>query len=137
MEELQLRLSGWTAFSAVMLMLAGIFGIIDGLVAIFNDKAFIVTDDQVVWFDITAWGWFHLILGVIVLAAGWSIMSNATWGRVAGILAASVHAVVSLPFITVYPWWTILIIALDVIVIYGLMVPAQLEETSGPNTGMS
>lgn len=128
-EQFQVRLSGWTAFAGVILVMAGALGALDGLIAIFKDEVYLVGDDAVITFDLTFWGWVHLLMGGLVMGAGFAVLNNATWGRAVGIVAAFFHALVQIPFITVYPWWTIIIIALDVIIIYGLMVPPRLEDT--------
>jgi hypothetical protein len=125
---MEVRTSGWTAFSAVMLVMAGIFGMFDGLVAIFEDEVYLIGDEAVVAFDLTTWGWIHFLVGAGVFAAGLAVMQGATWARLVGVSAAFLHAAVTIWFITLAPWWTIAIIAIDVIVIYGLMVPPQVVE---------
>jgi hypothetical protein len=124
-----MRVSGWTLFSAVMLIMAGTFAVFDGFVAVFQDEVYLVTEDQLIAFDFTTWGWIHIIIGVIVFAAGLAVAGGAAWGRAVGAAAAFTHAVVSLGFITAYPLWTILIIAIDIIIIYGLLVPPELESS--------
>jgi len=71
--------------------------------------------------DYTAWGWTHLILGVLLLAAGAAIFSGRVWGRTIGVIAALLSAVVNFAFIAAYPLWSVLIITIDVLVIYALV----------------
>ena len=72
--------------------------------------------------DYTAWGWAHLILGIVIVAAGAAVLNGRTWGRLVGMAMAVVSALVSLTFIAAYPAWSIIIIAIDVFVIYALCV---------------
>jgi hypothetical protein len=119
------KISGWTAFAAVMLIVAGIFGAINGLVALIHDEVYVVGEDQIVAFDFTQWGWIHLIGGIVVAAAGFAVTGGATWGRIVGIVAAMLHATIQIAFIAAFPFWTLTIIAIDIIVIYGLLVHGE------------
>jgi hypothetical protein len=118
------EVSGWTVgfavFAGVMLMLVGIFHVFTGLAAIIEDEFFVVGVNYAYEFDATAWGWIHLIAGVIVIAAGYGIFNGATWARIVGITLASLSAVANFFFIPYQPVWAILIIALDVLVIAAL-----------------
>jgi hypothetical protein len=125
------RPSGWAVgfvvFAAVMMMLAGGFQTIAGIAAIFEDEFFVVGPNYVYDIDVTAWGWIHLILGVILFAAGAGVLSGATWARVVGITLASLSAFANFFFIPYYPVWSIVIIALDVAVIWALSVYGRRE----------
>jgi hypothetical protein len=116
--------SGWTVglvvFAGVMLMLVGVFHALAGLAAIIDDKYIVVGPNYAYDLDVTAWGWIHLIIGVIVIAAGYGVFSGATWARVVGITLASLSAIANFFFIPYQPVWAILIIALDVLVIAAL-----------------
>lgn len=125
-----MRTSGWVLFASLMLVLAGIFGIIDGLVAIINNEVYVVTEDAIIGLDFTMWGVIHLAVGTVVLAAGLSVVSGAPWARAIGIVAAMMGAISQIWFITAFPLWSISIIALDVLVIYGLVVHG--EEVEAP-----
>lgn len=120
-----MRTSGWVVFASIMLVLAGMFGIIDGLVAIVNNEVYLVTKDGIVAFDFTTWGWIHLILGIIVFIAGFAVMSGQLWARIVGVLAATLSAVSQIAFITAFPLWSVTIIAIDVIIMYGLLVHGE------------
>jgi hypothetical protein len=111
---------GWAFFASFMLMLSGIFQGLYGLVAIFNDKYFVATANQLLLFDVSQWGWIHLITGIVVFFAGLSILSGSMFGRVVGIIVALLSAIVSLANIGLYPVWSIIVITLDVLVIYAL-----------------
>lgn len=118
------NVSGWTVgfavFAGVILMLVGVFHALAGLAAIIDDQYFVVTSNYAYELDTTAWGWIHLIFGVIVIAAGYGIFNGATWARVVGIALASLSAIGNFFFIPYQPVWAVLIIALDVLVIAAL-----------------
>ena len=116
------RQSGWAIYAAVMLGLAGTFGMINGLIAIINDEVYAVGEERIVAFDFTQWGWVHLIGGGVVLLAALGLSTGAVWARVIGVLVASLHALAQVAFIEAYPFWALTIIALDIMVIYGCLV---------------
>ena len=110
---------GWIWFAAMMTVLLGVFNVIDGLVALFNDKLFLVGNNLVA-FDFTVWGWIHLAIGVLQLIGGFALFSGR--GRVLVSLLLIVNAVVQMAFLPVYPMWSILVIALDIITLYAIIV---------------
>lgn len=120
-----MRTSGWVVFASIMLIMAGTFGIIHGLVALLNDEVYLVTKEGVVAFDFTTWGWIHLILGIIVLIAGFAVMSGQLWARIVGVFVAMLSAVSQIAFITAFPLWSVVIIGIDVLIIYGLLVHGE------------
>jgi hypothetical protein len=114
---------GWAIFAGIVLFLIGVFEASAGLVALFNDDVFLVSTDRLaVTFDYTAWGWIHLVLGVLVAAAGVAILRGQVWGRVLGVALAGLSAIANLLFIPAFPLWSVLVIALNVLVIYALCV---------------
>jgi hypothetical protein len=118
------EVSGWTVgfavFAGVMLMLIGVFHILTGLAAVIDDQFFVVCQNYAFEFDTTAWGWIHMIWGVVLIFAGYGIFQGATWARVVGIAVAAISAIGNFFFIPYQPVWAILIIALDVLVIAAL-----------------
>lgn len=125
---MQLRQSGWaigfTAFAAFMLIMIGTFEALNGLGAIFENEFYVVTNNYFLEFDVTAWGWIHLILGLGVLAAGIALFTGALWARIVGIVVAICSAIANFAFIPYYPAWSLTIIALNVAVIWVLTVHA-------------
>jgi hypothetical protein len=114
---------GWVFFAGILMIMLGFFQAIAGLVAIFDDTFYLVTKSGlVVSVDYTVWGWVHLIIGVVAFLAGYAVMSGKTWGRTIGIILAVVSAIVNMAFIGAYPWWSIIIITMDVLIIYALAV---------------
>jgi hypothetical protein len=114
---------GWIFFAGIMLVLLGAFQAIAGLVGIFNDSYFLVpSKDLAVSVDYTAWGWVHLALGVLAVFAGYGVMKGRMWARVYAVIVAGLSAVVNLAFIGAYPVWGVIIIAVDLLVIYAVVV---------------
>jgi hypothetical protein len=111
---------GFTVFAAVMMLMAGIWQALAGVIAIFNNEFYVATRNYLFEFDATAWGWIHLILGIIVAFAGWGLLSGQTWARVVGITVAALSATANFLFIPYYPFWSMLIIAVDIFVIWAL-----------------
>ncbi len=104
------------------MILAGSFQAFAGLVAIFDDEFYVTTPKYVLQFDSTSWGWIHLLMGLVVLCAGFAVMSGKTWGRVVGITLAVLSAAANFAFLPYYPFWSLTIITLDVFVIWALSV---------------
>jgi len=93
---------------------------LSGLSALFNDKVFVTTPEYIYAFDLTAWGWIQLLLGVAVAIAGIAVVQNKTWGRVVGMILAGASVLANFVFLPHYPVWSILIIALDIAIIWAL-----------------
>lgn len=125
------EISGWAvggvAFAATVLIMIGFFQIIAGLVAIFDDDFFLTTRNYTFDLDTTAWGWIHLLLGILLLIVGWSLFSRRTWAGVTAIMLAALTAIENFFFIPYYPFWSLLVIALAVWVIWSLTRPGVVE----------
>jgi hypothetical protein len=119
--------SGWAVggitFAGTMLILIGMFQVIDGIAAIANDEFFLVGQNYTFNLDTSAWGWIHLLLGIGLMIAGWSIFAGRTWAAVVALTLAMLSAVANFFFIPYYPFWAILIIALNCWVIWSLTRP--------------
>ena len=114
---------GWVVFAAVIVITMGAFEAIEGLVAIFKDEYYLVgSNGLVVSVDYTVWGWVHLVIGVLAVAAGIGLLQGRSWGRIVVIVLAGLSALVNLGFLSAYPIWSTMVIALDVIIIYALTV---------------
>jgi hypothetical protein len=114
---------GWVIFAGIMMVMLGTLQAIEGLVALFKDTYFVVPrSDLVVSVDYTTWGWVHLLLGILVAAAGLGVMAGQMWARLIGILLALVSAVVNIAFLAANPVWSTILIAVDILVIYALTV---------------
>jgi hypothetical protein len=111
-----------------MLILIGCFQSIAGLTAIFNDDFFVITANYTFDLDTTAWGWIHLLLGILLILAGLGLFSGAVWAGVAAITLAVLSAVANFFFIPYYPFWAILQIALACWVIWAITRPGALQD---------
>jgi hypothetical protein len=126
------RVSGWAVggitFAAVMLMLIGFFQVVAGLSAIIDDEFFVVTRNYTFDLDTSAWGWVHLLLGLLLVFTAWGLFIGAGWAVVVGIFLAGLSALANFFFIPYYPFWAILVIALDVWVIWSLTRPGVIQD---------
>jgi hypothetical protein len=111
---------GFTIFAAVMMIMAGVWQALAGLIAIFENEFYLTTRNYIFQFDVTAWGWIHLVVGVVVGLVGLGLLAGQTWARVVGIAVAALSAISNFLFIPYYPFWSMLIIAADVFVIWAL-----------------
>ncbi len=115
--------TGWIAFAGVVMVMLGIFHAIQGLVALFKDDYYAVhSSGLVVSVNYTTWGWVHLLGGIILVAAGAAVFTGQLWARTIGVILALVSAVVNVGFLAAYPVWSMMMIALDVVVILALTV---------------
>jgi hypothetical protein len=111
--------SGWVLFAGVMILISGVFNAFDGLVGFFRSTYFI---GHPVWGDLWIWALMWLAFGVLEVAAAFSILSGRSWARWFGIVLVSVNAFLNFFAIGVYPWWALTIIAIDMLVLWGLTV---------------
>ena len=123
--------SGWAlgaiAFAATILTMVGVFQVITGLVAVFNDEFFLVTRNYTFDLDVSAWGWIQLIVGIVSIAVGFGLYSRATWAGITALVLVSISAIVNFFFIPYYPIWALVVIALDVWLIWALTRPGALN----------
>jgi hypothetical protein len=123
--------SGWAlgaiAFAATIMTLSGVFQILAGLVAIFDDDFFVVARNYTFDLDVSAWGWIHLIVGVLVLATGMGLFARAAWAGVTAIVLCMLSALTNFFFIPYYPIWALLVIGLDIWVIWALTRPGAIR----------
>jgi hypothetical protein len=126
--------SGWAVggltFAGVMMVLIGSFQIIAGLVAIIDDGFYVVTQNYTFDIDTTAWGWIHLLLGIVILLSGFYLFAGRAWAAVTAIVLAILSAIANFFFIPYYPFWSLLMIALAVWVIWSLTRPGVIQETT-------
>jgi hypothetical protein len=135
--------TGWAVFAGTVLAIVGAFNIIYGLAAIFRDEVITTTGQHVIVWDVTRYGWILFIFGIFQLLAGMALFAGASWARWTAVVLAGLNAVGNVPFLTVQPLWTALIIALDILVIYQLTArweavdPANYERYDDATRGAS
>ena len=108
----------WLDFAGVMLILVGFFNVIDGITALSDSK---YLSDHTLFADLKAWGVFFLIVGIVQVLAGWAVMKGAGWAVFVGIVSAFVNAISQLSASHTFAFWAITIVAIDVLIIYGLV----------------
>jgi hypothetical protein len=121
--------SGWVTFAGVMLLIVGILNVIYGIAAI-GDSKFFVAGAKYIFSNLNTWGWITLIIGVLQLFAAFSLWSGGLYGRIVGIGVSSLSALAALLSIPAYPFWSLAIFALDVVIIYQI----ALRGTEGRRT---
>jgi hypothetical protein len=116
------RRSGWITFAGVAALIAGGYNALSGIAALADDDTLEAQASEVLYgIDLTAWGWFWLIVGVVQLVAGVLILGRNMWGLWLGVTIASVGAIMTVWIIFVFPLWAIAVLAVDFLVLYGLL----------------
>ena len=113
---------GLTMFAGIMMWMLGGWWIISGIVAIANDDFYVVTQEWIFQFSSTTWGWTHLILGVVVLLAGFFLFAGAVWARTVGVILAGISSLVAFAWLPYYPVYAILMVTFSVFTIWALTV---------------
>lgn len=114
---------GWIGFASFMLLLAGVFAIIAGIVALFRDTVVFNSATHAAWvLSYNEWGWIHIVGGLLSLAAAGSLASGNMFGRIFAVIVALLSATANMAFVPVYPIWSILVITIDVLVIWAVVV---------------
>jgi hypothetical protein len=111
---------GWAMFAATMLFISGVLQSLAGLSAILDDEFYVVSDNYVFKLDPTAWGWVHLIIGIVVFCCGLGILKGHVLGRTVGVLAAAGVIVTNFLWLPYAPVWSTILIAIGVSVIWAL-----------------
>ena len=115
--------AGWVAFAGVMLVMAASFQFVQGLVALLNNGFYAVrSDGLVVNVNYNTWGWIHIIISIVAGLTGVGLLAGNMVARWLGVLIAGLSALANLLFISAYPIWSTTVIAIDVIVIYAIIV---------------
>ncbi|TCM51239.1 hypothetical protein [Kribbella sp. VKM Ac-2568] len=112
--------TGFVVFAGTMLLVIGGINVFQGFIALFDDEHLVVTPDNLILVDLTGWGWVLLISGLIMIAAGLGLLAAQTWARITAIVIVIVHAIIQIAWLGAYPVWSLLMIALDTVVLYAL-----------------
>jgi len=113
-------LSGWIVFAGVLMILGGLMTLFAGIAAIADDDVFVATRNYVFEFDLTGWGWVHLVVGVVITLAGFALFQGSTWARVVGVALAGLAMIANFLWLPYAPFWAIVLIALYGFVIWAL-----------------
>src|SRR5262245_32373498 len=124
--------TGWKSFAGIIMIVVGFFNALDGMIAIINANRLQGATNGHANLPITTnlqtWGWLVLIIGVILIWAGFGVFSGATWARTVGIFVCSFNLVVQFAYTAHYPLWSLLVITIDILIIYGLVVHGAPDE---------
>ena len=109
------------------MLVTGAFQVLQGIVALANDEFFVALPNYTYEFDLTAWGWLHLVIGVVLILVGIGLFTGNLLARAAGITIASLSAIANFLWLPYQPWWAILVIAIDVLVIWAIATYRPLD----------
>ncbi len=123
---------GWGWFAAIVLLIAGVFSALHGLTALLAPSSayFARVEGGLIVFDVAGWGWWHLITGIALILVAGALFSGATWARVVAVILVGINAVGQLFTIATAPWWSLIVLTLDVLIIYALTVHGRELKTS-------
>ena len=124
--------TGWVIFAGVILLISGIFSIVQGIVAVVGPNSYyVVTEGSLFLFDVAGWGWWNIIIGVLLSLTAVALMAGQTWARIVAVILVIISAIGQLLLIPAQPWWSIIVIAIEILVIYALIVHGrELREDS-------
>ena len=116
--------TGWISFAGWLMVIVGMIDFFEGLIAVIRGKYYLVGPDQIIVFDLTAWGWIMMIWGIILLIAGMGLLSGSGWARWFAIIAGALNFIIQLSFVgsAAYPLWALTGLALTIVVLYALIV---------------
>lgn len=114
-------------FAAVMMIVNGIFHVFQGLAGVMSDEFFVTLPNYVVTVDVTTWGWVHLVLGVLVGIGGFYLFSGSRPAAIFALVVVVISAIGNFAFIPYYPFWTLLVIAVDIYIIWAIARSGILE----------
>ncbi len=118
--------SSWTLFAGVLILIAGVMHLLTGIAAIAQRDVFVIDSDEIFRINLTAWGWIHVVIAALIIIAGIGIVTGKAWGYLTGIALAAVSVLANFIFAPMYPFWSLVIIAVDILVIWALAARAGL-----------
>ncbi|MFD5696783.1 DUF7144 family membrane protein [Streptomyces lasiicapitis] len=126
--------SGGTMFAGVLMLVNGVLGVLAGITGIAKDDVYTRLGDYVYKFNLTTWGWIHLVLGVLIAVTGWGILKGAEWARAAGVGLAAVGMVAQFLWLPYTPLWALISLALSAFVIWALCTDSGDSASGGADT---
>jgi hypothetical protein len=114
--------AGWITFAGIAMIMIGVFHAIAGLAEIVDSDSFVLTQEYVLRFNATTWGWIHLIAGIVIVFAGFGVFRGAPWARGVGVILAMLSAIANFAWLVYVPLWSILMIFIDISIIWALTV---------------
>ena len=120
--------TGWAAGGAILMIVVGLFRAITGFIGIFNDQWVVRGFSAYYFVDVSALAWWMLIVGLLLVLAGLAVLAGQTWGRVLGAIFIGIAMISELMWLPVYPFWSIVMMVLYALVLYGLIVAKPIEQ---------
>ena len=130
-------MEGWIGFAGILMVIIGVIDIFQGVIALFEDEYYVPTGSGFLLFDLTAWGWTLLIWGAVLVLTGFSLLSGQGWARWFTVVVVSVNFIVQLGFLgnSQTPLWSLTMVALNIIVLYALIVRWRVSQPDYDETG--
>jgi hypothetical protein len=115
-------MAGWIGFAGIVMLIMGGIDFFQGLIALFEDEYYLVTQSGFLVVDLTTWGWIMLVWGVLLVLTGFALITGQSWARWSAIVVVSLNVFAQLGFLgnSNYPLWALTALALNVIVLYAL-----------------
>ncbi|MDO3647979.1 DUF7144 family membrane protein [Nocardia mangyaensis] len=112
--------AGTSIGAGILLAVVGVLQIFQGISAVAKDDLIVVGPEYLYQFDLTSWGWWHIVIGAVAVIIAIGLLAGQTWGRVAAMVIAALSIIANFLWLPYYPWWSILIIAVDIVVIWAI-----------------
>jgi len=113
---------GFINFAGVVLIVAGIFQVIQGIVGLANNDFYVVSQKWVFQLNVTTWGWVHILFGIVAILAGAGLFSGAVWARTVAVIVAGISIIANFVWLPYYPVWALVVIVVDFFVIWALVL---------------
>lgn len=123
--------SGTTILAAALMIFGGAMAIFEGIAAIAKDDLFLATRHYVFQFNLTGWGWIHLILGILIVLAGFAVLGGALWARFFGVFVAGLGAIANFLWVPYYPLWALTLVAVNLFIVWALCRGMHQEADDG------
>ena len=122
------RWEGWVRFAIVVLILNGLFNLLQGFFALIGSNTYsAVVDGSLVPLDLTVWGWWNIVVGFVLIVAGIALTGGSLWARVVAVIAASLSAITHLFLIPTQPWSAVIVVVVDVLIIYAVAAHGRVK----------
>ncbi|WP_336087917.1 DUF7144 family membrane protein [Nocardia sp. SSK8] len=112
--------AGTSIGAGILLAVGGVLQIFQGIAAVAKDDLIVVGPEYSYQFDLTAWGWWHIVIGAIAVLVAIGLLAGQTWGRISAMVIAALSIIANFLWLPYYPWWSILIIVIDIVVIWAV-----------------
>ena len=117
--------SGRLVFGAVMMLFGGLMTLAQGIAAVRNDRVFVTTPSYIFSYDLSGWGWIHMILGIVLVIAGLATFTGMMWARVVGVVIAGLALIANFLWLPYTPLWATVLLLVDAFVIWALCTGGQ------------